>query len=141
MKIVNLLTQIFSGAIFLFVVYQIFVSNKGSVRHILMGKTLMILGILIFVLITIRGFARTGPMTSGYFLHLLTGFPFFFVFFMTGYTGFQARKKTRFIRIHRRYAYTTFIFLLITLIVGIYATWQHQQLDKAKNISFTQLKK
>lgn len=127
LNVINYMLRGASFGIFFLILYQIFISKKGSYWHIFTGRTAMVFGILIFVLISIRGFTKETAMTNVYAAHLVIGTLFFFSLLMTGYTGYKLKRKvSRFKKIHRRYAIATLVFLLLTVAVGIISYLSHK---------------
>lgn len=91
-----------------------------------MGYIAMIFGVIIFVVVTIRGFANKETFTVAYAVHLLAGFPFFYLIFRTGYLGHRSKTDVTFARRHRRCARLTATLLAITLVIGLIATLSHR---------------
>lgn len=126
MKYINWTLWLSSLGIVIIFVHQLLTKN-GTRRHRTMGYIAMILGIIIFVTVTIRGFANKEPFNLAYAIHLLVGLPFFYLIFRTGYLGHKAKNDPSFGKQHRRCARLTAILLAITLLVGIIATLSHQR--------------
>jgi geranylgeranyl pyrophosphate synthase len=128
MHVINYALRGASMGIFLVMIFQIFISRKGSYWHIFAGKTAMLFGVLILLLITIRGYTKETSMTALYVIHLIIGFIFFFSLFMTGFTGYKLRKKkASYKKFHSRYAKATFISLLCSVAFGIISYLSHNK--------------
>jgi len=125
MYIVNFLLRAASVLILFVLIHQLFFSKSGIPRHRIFGKIAMILGIIIFVTIAIRGYYKETAMTWIYALHLASGFPFFFVLFRTGYLGYKSQTDAKYVRSHRRYARVTLLLLIATLVIGIISFFSH----------------
>lgn len=116
--------RLISLALIVLMFYQIRLSKGGDTRHVAVGWTVVALGVIVAILVTVRGLAQesTGLL---YVLHLATGAPFFMGVFATGFLGWRARRDDRYAQKHWRAAKATFLFLILTLVMGIVSYAAH----------------
>ena len=126
MKYVNWTLWVSSATIILIFIHQLLTKN-GTKRHRTMGYIGMAVGVIIFIVVSIRGFANKETFNLAYAVHLLSGFPFFYLIFRTGYLGHTSKYDSRYAKRHRRVAKITAILLAITLLVGTVATLSHKK--------------
>jgi uncharacterized membrane protein len=118
--------RIASGALFLIIVYQLFWSKKGSQRHQFFGKVARVLGVILAIVITIRGLANGEKFTFMYGVHLVLGFFFLFFLFKTIQLGIKvANKQVHLTDLHKRYAWATLLSIVTTIGVGIFSFLSH----------------
>lgn len=128
MQIVNILLRLATIGILLIVVYQLFFSKKGSLKHILFGKWALFFEMVIAVTVTIRGMQQE-IFTPVYVLHLFVGGLFFLAISATGVTGFMSKKNSAIVYLHKFFAWTTFWVLILTILLGIFSKVLSQHLN------------
>lgn len=124
MDLINLLLRLSSIAILIIILYQTFLSKRGGPKHIFWGKVSMFLGILLVILVAIRGFHHNAALDIWYIVHLLLGTVFFIIFFITIFLGYRANTKKHHqkkdkMSLHGVMARITLYLLVFTLTVGI----------------------
>ncbi len=128
MQIVNIVLRLATTALLLTVIYQLFISKKGSLKHILFGKWALFFEGVIAVTVTIRGMQQE-VFTPVYILHLIVGGLFFLAISATGVTGFMSKKNTAVVYLHKFFAWVTFWVLLLTILLGIFSKILSQHLN------------
>ncbi len=128
MQIVNTALRLATIGVLLTVIYQIFFSKKGSLKHILYGKCALFFEGVIAMTVTIRGMQQE-IFTPVYILHLIVGGMFFLVITATGITGFISKRNTAIVYLHKFFAWATFWVLILTILLGIFSKLLSQYLN------------
>ena len=126
MKVVDSTLRVSSFAIFVLIIYQLFVSKRGSAIHQITGWTTFGFGILITIVVIIRGIHFYPTVSFAYFVHIVTGLLFFFFLFKAVSLGIKSRRDKKFARAHGRYAWATFWSLIFTIGIGIISFYSHK---------------
>jgi hypothetical protein len=117
---VDILLRISSVVALLLLLYQVFGSRGGSIRHNWSGIALMAFGFVIAVLVTIRAVRHEEGLTLLYGLHLLAGGGFLASLFTTGVIGLRtAFGLSHSVARHRILGRLTLVLLVATLLLGV----------------------
>ncbi|HEY4477648.1 MAG TPA: hypothetical protein VJB09_00025 [Candidatus Paceibacterota bacterium] len=116
--------RISSFAILILTLAQFLVKEKGNPTHIVRGKIILGLGLLILVCVTIRGMQNEN-FNIVYSFHLLIGTLFFIALMLTGVFGYLSLTKEWYIMHHKFSAYATMFLLVVTLVLGIISLFSH----------------
>lgn len=129
MNTVNIILRIASIIILVILFHQFFLSKKNNTRHQKWGRVARFTGVVLAIVVIIRGFndvIKKGEITFIYGVHLFFGLLFFIFLFSTIKLGIKvAKKEVYFKSRHRRHAKATSFFLLLTLGMGIFLVLSH----------------
>ncbi|MFZ2149586.1 MAG: hypothetical protein WAV15_00280 [Minisyncoccia bacterium] len=123
--------RVVSGVVLLVLLHQMYVPELGGRRHRAGGVIAMFWGVVLMVLVAIRG-AQQESFSALYITHLVVGGIFFLCLFATGFLGWklhqsnQMKTTSLFLPLgHWLAAKGTFYALLATLLLGVSSKMLH----------------